>query len=57
MIQALFFQLFEPRKRYKRLTSQGGLTRNDLCDTICITLIRFMTSFIYLKSLHTNLKK
>ena len=34
-----------------------GLTRNDLYYTICMTLIRFMTTFIYLKSLHTNLKR
>ena len=37
--------------------AKGGLTRNDLYDTICMSLIRFMTTFILLKSLHINLKR
>ena len=37
--------------------SKGGLTQNDLYDTICMSFIRFMTTLIHLKSLHTNLKR
>ena len=37
--------------------AKGGFTRNDLYDTICMSLNRFMATFTLLKSLHTNLKR
>ena len=40
-----------------KLLKVWSLTRSDLCNTICMILIRFMTTFIHLKSLHTNLKR
>ena len=54
-------QILLGRKKYEEAMldehpRKGRLTRNDLHDTICITIIRFMTTFINFKSLHTNLK-
>ena len=30
------------RRKEKNTRKKGGLTRNDLYDTICMTLIRFL---------------